>query len=182
MMKRCHSCVGFWVRLHQDTCLECNGRGVMSFASCKQLARSGIRAMVMLLVLAPFAPGSARAGCGHFALSKGQESRTFANLDRLITGANSWSVPGDLAGPLPGRHDPGRPIPCSGPSCSGRVPLSSPVSTAFSGVDNLSDWGLLSFESLAPWRSTVRRHRDCEFLPHPYMGLSPVFHPPRSRA
>jgi len=154
----------------------------MSFASCKQLARPGIRAVMLLLVLAPFAPGSAWAGCNHAAFSKGHKFGTLANLDPLITGANSPLVHGDLAQPLPGRSDPGRPLPCSGPSCSGRVPLSSPLSTAFSGVDNLSNWGLLSFDSLDPWRSTVRRHRDGEFLPHPSVRLSPVFHPPRCRA
>jgi hypothetical protein len=154
----------------------------MSFASCKQLTRQGIRATVLLLVLAPFAPGSAWAGCSHSAFSKGHEFRTFANLDPLITGVNSPLVQGDLVRPLPGRSDPGRPLPCSGPSCSGRVPLSSPLSTAFSGVAHLNDWGLLSFGSLAPWQSTVRRNRDGDFLPHPSLRLSPVFHPPRSRA
>lgn len=182
MTVRCNSCGGFWVTVHQDTCPEWNGRGAMSFASCKQLARLGIRATVLLLVLASFAPASAWAGCSHSAVSKGHEFRTFANLDPLITGVNSPLVQGDLARPLPGRSDPGRPLPCSGPSCSGRDPLSSPLSTAFSGVDNLSDWGLLSFDSLTPWRSTVRRHRDGDFLSHPSLGLSPVFHPPRSRA
>jgi hypothetical protein len=179
---RRNSCAGFGVRLHQATCPECNGRGVMSFAWCKQLARPGIRAIAMLLVLAPFAPGSAWAACGHVAASRGQESRMFATLDHLITGVDSPPLHGDLTRPLPGRSNHGRPLPCSGPSCSGRVPLSSPLSTAFSSVHNLSDWGLLSFESLPPWRLGVRRHRDRELLPHPSIGRSPVFHPPRSHA
>ena len=181
MTVRCNSCAGFRVKVHQDAGPDCHGRGVMSFASCKQLARPRTRAIV-LLVLALFAPGSAWAGCSHSTFSKGHEFRTFANLDQLITGANSPMGQGDLTRPSPGRSDPGRRLPCSGPSCSGRVPLSSPLSTSFSGVDNLSDWGLLSFDSLAPRRSTVRRHRDGDLLPHPSLGLSPVFHPPRSRA
>jgi hypothetical protein len=180
-MVRCNSCAGFRVRVHRDTCPDSQGRGAMSFASCKQVARLGTRA-IMLLVLALFAPGSAWAGCSHSAFSKGHEFQKFANLDQLITGANSPMGQGDLTRPSPERSDPGRRLPCSGPSCSGRVPLSSPLSTAFSGVDNLSDWGLLSFDSLAPWRSTVRLHRDGAPLPHPSLGLSPVFHPPRSRA
>ena len=179
---RCDSCAGSGVRLDRDTCPQCDGRGAMRFASCKQLGRLGIRAIAMLLVLAPFAPGSAQAGCSHFAVSKGQELRTFANLDQLITGADSPLIHGDLARPVPGRSDPGRPLPCSGPSCSGRVPFPSPLSTAFSGVNSLSDWGLLSIESLMPWRPTVRKHRDGDFLPHSSPGLSPVFHPPRSCA
>jgi hypothetical protein len=181
-MVRCNSCAGFWIRVHQDACPEWNGRGAMSFASCKQLARLGIRAIGLLLALGPFAPGSAWAGCSHSAFSKGHESRTFASLDPLITGANSPLVYGELAQPSPGRSDPRRPLPCSGPSCSGRVPLSSPLSTAFSGIDNLSDWGLLSVDLLAPWRSMVRRHRDGDPLPYPSVELSPVFHPPRFRA
>ena len=130
----------------------------------------------------PLRTASAWAGCSPFAHSKGQEFRSFANLDQLITSANSPLSQGDPGQPSPGRSDRGRPLPCSGPSCSGRVPLSSPLSSTFSGVDHLSDWGLLSFESLNPRRFAVRRHRDGEFLLHPSLGLSSVFHPPRSRA
>jgi hypothetical protein len=179
---RCNSWGGFWGIVDQGACPEWNGRGAMSFASCKQLTRLGIRATVLLLVLVPFATGSAWAGCSHSAFSSGHELRTFANLNPLITGVNSPLVQDDLVRPLPGRSDPGRPLPCSGPSCSGRVPPSSPLSTAFSGVDHLNDWGLLSFGSLAPWRSPVQRRRDGDLLPHPSLGRSPVFHPPRSRA
>ena len=87
MTVRCNSCAGFWTRVHQVAFLDCHGRGAMSFASCKQLARPGIRAVMLLLVLAPFAPGSAWAGCNHAAFSKGHKFGTLANLDPLITGA-----------------------------------------------------------------------------------------------
>jgi hypothetical protein len=152
----------------------------MRFASSRQLFRLGLGAIALLLVLGPFAPRPAwAAGCNHLVTSKVPYSQAFASLDALITGARPLTLDRDLTGGLPHRSKPSSPLPCSGPSCSGRVPFPSPLSTALTGADSLNHWGLLCFESLDPARPTVRKHRECDIDSHAAGVLSPVFHPPR---
>ena len=69
----------------------------MSIAACKPLARPGIRAIAMLLFLAPLRQVPPGPDAVHSLTRKGNEFRSFANLDQLITSANSPLSQGDPA-------------------------------------------------------------------------------------
>ena len=108
-------------------------RGVMRFLLSRQQVRLVIGAVMPLLIQGSFAPWSAWAGCNHLVRSNGQKHGAFVNLDdALITGRTSTEIESDPAGDLATRPKPSRPLPCSGPSCSGRVPL--PVSASVVGA------------------------------------------------
>ena len=132
-----------------------------------------------LLVQGSFAPWSAWAGCNHLVRSNGQKHGAFVNLDALITGRTSTEIESDPAGDLATRPKPSRPLPCSGPSCSGRVPL--PVSASVVGAVDPVQWGVLSNSfDLVPSPGTTE-WAD-ESLPDLTVNPSRVFHPPRASA
>ncbi len=107
--------------------------------------------------------------------SFGQKHGASVNLDALITGRTSTEIESDLAT----RPKPSRPLPCSGPSCSGRVPL--PVSASVVGAVNPVQWGVLSDSfDLVPSPGTTE-WAD-ESLPDLTVNPSRVFHPPRASA
>jgi hypothetical protein len=91
----------------------------------------------------------------------------------LITGEGRISHEDNLSGM------PGRPQPCSGPSCSSRVPL--PGSAAPSIVQTLDQWGLLpGLFDLSP--PVAKACLDDESLSHLPSEPTRIFHPPRSMA
>src|SRR4051794_41918689 len=107
----------------------------MRLLSRRLLVRLGIGAIMLLLVLGGLTARPARAGCDHPFGVEIRGAWSAADLDPLITGGNRALLEGDRPG------TPGRPLPCSGPSCSGRVPL--PTSSAPSVIQTLNQWGLL---------------------------------------
>ena len=151
----------------------------MSFLFSRNQVRIGIGAILLLLIQALFAPCPSWAVCNHLVGSSAQPAGSFAHLDELITAGNPSMIPSHRVGGLPARPGPGRPAPCSGPSCSGRVPL--PVSTATTGTAHPHHWGVLG-ESLDLIRSPG--HIECDEEAPPYHSgiLLLVFHPPRSPA
>jgi hypothetical protein len=151
----------------------------MRFLSPRHLVRLGIGAIVLLSLQGVLAPRSARAGCDHPFGVEIRNAWSAAYLDPLITGDPRSSLEGNLPGGFPGRPGPGRPLPCSGPSCSGRVPL--PASTAPSVVRTLDQWGLLPgpFDLASP---VAKSCRDEETRSHLPVEPTRIFHPPRPMA
>jgi hypothetical protein len=142
----------------------------------ERLARFGAGALMVLMVHGVCAPTAARADCSHRAGLPSAAISSLYGLDELIVTGNS-SVSED--GWALSLHDwpvPRPRVPCSGLSCSSRVPL--PVSTASTGHDRSDQWGTLevpvvcdesspptgSFDGPAPW--SVGQN-------------SFIFHPPR---
>jgi len=142
----------------------------MRFLLSGHRVRIGIGALSLLLIQALYAPRPAWAGCTYPATSSAQRASSLASLDELITGGNPSAMQGH-------RPDPRRPAPCSGASCSGRVPL--PVSTAATGVADPDQWVALG-RTVDLARSSGGIDRDDD--EDPYLGGSPlpIFHPPRS--
>jgi hypothetical protein len=145
----------------------------MGLVSRNSLVRLGIGAIMLLLVLGGLAPRPARAGCDHPFGVEIRGAWSAAHLDPLITGGSRTVLGHNQSGV------PGRPLPCSGPTCSGRVPL--PASSAPSVVQTLEQWGLVPgvFDLSPPVASTPR---DDETLAHLPAQPSRIFHPPRSMA
>jgi hypothetical protein len=134
---------------------------------------------MLLLIQGLLEPRPAWAGCNNLVHSKIQKHRAWVNLDTLITGWTSTAIESTLAGDLATRPKPSRPLPCSGPSCSGRIPL--PVSASVVGAVDLLQWGLLS-DSFDLLPSPGRTEWADESLPDPTGNPALIFHPPRSCA
>jgi hypothetical protein len=88
-----------------------------------------------------------------------------------------YSLEGEHSERVPVRSRPSRPLPCSGPSCSGKIPL--PFSTALSTVENLDHWGLPSLDSVDLQGALMRRRMEGDGFLHLSTIPSRVFHPPR---
>jgi hypothetical protein len=145
----------------------------MRSTSRRHLVRLGIGAALLLSVLGAFTPRPAHAGCDHPFGVGIRNAWSAAQLDPLITGGSRTS----LEGKRPGSS--GRELPCSGPSCSGRVPM--PTQAAPSVVQTLDDWCLLPglFDLSPPGAEACR---DGERLSHLPAVPSRIFHPPRFMA
>jgi hypothetical protein len=145
----------------------------------RQQFRLLIGAVMPLLIQGLLAPRPAWAGCNNLVHSNIQKHGASVNLDTLITGWTSTEIESDPAGDLETRPKPTRPLPCSGPSCSGRVPL--PVSASVVGAVDLLQWGMLSdpFDLVPSPGKTVWAD---EGLPDLTGNPSRVFHPPRASA
>jgi len=173
------SCVGLRVRRYPYPVPSPGERRVMRFLLSRQQVRLVIGAVMPLLIQGSFAPWSAWAGCNHLVRSNGQKHGASVNLDALITGRTSTEIESDPAGDLATRPKPSHPLPCSGPSCSGRVSL--PVSASVVGAVDPVQWGVLSDSfDLVPSPGTTE-WAD-ESLPDLTVNPSRVFHPPRASA
>jgi len=163
-------------RLGPTEPLGFSDRGVMNVLTSGKRAGLGIGAIALLLIAGPFSNVS-WAGCNHLVRSTQELEANSAiwRLDTLIAGPD-WAMGGQPNG-SPTRSSQPRPAPCSGPSCSGQVPL--PVSTTISLSVPIESWGLLSLSELAsPAPSRFWQDQDAEFY-----SLSPacsIFHPPRT--
>ena len=151
----------------------------MRFLLSRQQVRLLIGAVMLLLIQGLLAPRPAWAGCNHLVRSNSQKHGASVNLDALITGWTSTEIESDPAGDLATRPKPSRPLPCSGPSCSGRVPL--PVSASVVGAVDLVQWGVLS-DSFDLVPSPGRTEWADESFPDLTGNPSRVFHPPRASA
>jgi hypothetical protein len=134
---------------------------------------------MLLLIPGLLAPRPAWAGCNDLVRSHGQKHGVSASLDALITGRTSTEIESDPAGDLATRPKPSRPLPCSGPSCSGRVPL--PVSASGVGAVDLVQWAVFS-DSLDLVPSPGRTEWADESLADLPGNPSRIFHPPRVSA
>jgi hypothetical protein len=151
----------------------------MNFWASRQNVRLLIGAVLLPLIEGLLAPGPAWAGCNNLVHSDIQKQGAWVHLDALVTGWTSTEIENAPAGDLATLPKPSRPLPCSGPSCSGRVPL--PVSASVvSAVDRLQ-WGMLSDAfDLVP--SPGRTEWVDETLPDLTGNPARVFHPPRCSA
>jgi hypothetical protein len=141
----------------------------------KRLARSGIGALVLLLIQGFLAPRVASAGCNHLVVSRFDSSLDFNRLDELVVARSVSVAAGDAARSPLGQSVPDRRTPCSGMNCSTRVPLpASTVSPEPRNVDQSAALGapLVLEPALAP----------DGFNEHPTLGRSgykaSIFHPP----
>ena len=104
----------------------------MRFLFSRQQVRLLIGAVLLLLIQGLLASRPAWAACNQLVRSNSQKHGASVNLDALITGWTTTEIESDPAGDLATRPKPSRPLLCSGPSCSGRVPL--PVSASVVGA------------------------------------------------
>lgn len=133
----------------------------------QRLVNLGVGAAVLLTLL--WVSPASRAACSHLARPLGdlQQMSSLTGLQGLMTTAPGLEDRGSF---------PRRPPPCSGPSCSGQIPL--PASTSIATVAPASLWGLLG-RPLELGTGPVRFLRDPgQPLPRSHMTSS-IFHPPR---
>src|SRR4051794_8564399 len=87
-------------------------RSVMRAFTAERRDRWPAGAVFLLLVCALAAPSEARAGCSHYVISVAAREHLGGVLDPSLLGEPER----ESAEPAPA---PGRPRPCTGPSCSG---------------------------------------------------------------
>jgi hypothetical protein len=143
----------------------------------ERLTRWGAGALMLLLVHGFCAPRSAWAGCNHLVFSKSEQLLDFNQLDALVAGGSSASVPDDTARDPLGDRESKRRTPCSGPGCSNRVPM--PVPTTIPAPDGTDQWGTLSVPVILPPISPPER-MTAEPVPDSSRQESSIFHPPRA--
>ena len=129
---------------------------------------------MLLLVHSVGALPSAWAGCNHLVSSRSDAFLKFDQLDELIQGNAIARSSDDLAR---GSQGPNRERPCTGMSCSGRVPL--PVSTASHGPEGSDQWGALATITvvLSP---SLSAHPSDEPGSRASGQAAFIFHPPRA--
>ncbi len=171
------SCVGLRVRRYPWPVPSPGERGVMRFLLSRQRVRLVIGAALLLWIQGLLAPRPAWAGCNNLVHSNVPKLGASVNLDALIIGRVSMEIESNAGGDLPTLPKPSRPLPCSGPSCSGRVPL--PVSASVVGAVDLVQWAVLS-NSLDLVPSPGRTEWADESLADLTGAPSRVFHPPRA--
>ncbi len=151
----------------------------MRFLLSRQRFRLLIRVALLLLIQGALAPRPVWAGCNNLAHSNGQQHRASVNLDALIIGRVSLEIESSAASNLAARRNPSRPLPCSRPSCSGRVPL--PASASVPGTVDRVQWAAFS-DPLDLVPSPGRRKWADATFPDLTTNPSRVFHPPRAFA
>ncbi len=134
-------------------------------------------AFLTLLAFGLLAPASARAGCVHDALGRSQQPAGAAHFDRLIAMGAMPMPDGDPA-PRPFEPaTPGRPRPCSGPTCSNDSGV-PPVPTATLAPASPSwAWAGQLLDADGPASDLLPRR---EGLSRPVHRGPSIFHPPRT--
>ncbi len=148
----------------------------MRIAHTGRLAKLGAGALSLLLLHGCFSPTAAWAGCQHDVVAPRAAASARHGLDDLIATATP-SVTED--GPAQSRRDrslPGRRLPCSGLSCSSRLPL--PVSAASGGTEEADQWGDVTTIVIV-YPTSPRAGMPDECAPRPAGRCSSIFHPPR---
>jgi hypothetical protein len=145
----------------------------------ERLRQWGTGALLLFLASSLGSARTAWASCNHLAVSTSDRLAGLSRLDSLILFDGSATiVDGTVQDPL-NRPWPKRPTPCSGPSCSNRVPMPAP--TAFPESDRSDQWVVVNsmvFLSLAsPPCRTVG-----ESAARPGGERPSIFHPPPARA
>jgi hypothetical protein len=156
-----------------------SGRGLMRVIFSRKAVKFGIGAILVLMLQGFRGHGSARAECSHFSRSEAslQTSKSLADLSELITGRPASAIKVSSHPIAPIDPTPSPPRPCSGPSCSGQVPL--PVSSATFSLRVPIDVLSLVSQILLPVQHSVRCDGNSrEISPSPDL-VSSVFHPPR---
>jgi hypothetical protein len=158
-----------------ETCPH-GGKRVMRSGHFNRLVRLGTGALMVLMVHGLCAPAPAWASCGHSVNSPSALISSPYNFDELImTGTLSVSEDG-LAQTSRNRPLPGHGVPCSGLSCSGRVPL--PVPTASLVHERSDQWGTLGAPVVLDNSSRPAKTKNGPLL-HSGRQSSYIFHPPR---
>ena len=155
-----------------ETCPH-GGRRVMRSGHFEWQAKLGAGALVVLMVHGFCAP--ARASCSHRVGTPSALISSLYGLDELIlTGISSVSEnsPGQSHR---NRSIPGHRAPCSGLSCSGRVPL--PISTALLVQDQSNQWGKLGARLMLDLSSLPAKLIEGT-SPHSVRQSASIFHPP----
>jgi len=146
----------------------------MSFTGLTRLTRLVIGACLALLIHAHCISQSAQAGCSHPSGARTHQPTGLASLDPQILGEFLEASP---IGQGTDRSRPDRRFPCSGPSCSGNVPL--PASPLVLAAERLDQWGTLSnLFGFLPVTPCLTRVSDA--TPRPIGHTSSIFHPPRT--
>jgi hypothetical protein len=147
----------------------------MRLENLKDVRRPVTAALIAFAVLLLVAPRAAEAGCNHLVISQSDRNFGFNRLDALIVGGPITAALFDEAHDRLPQPAPERRTPCSGPSCSNRVPL--PVSTSTPGSSGFDQWAAPSGAALgqasAPSASAI-----AEPAPRPVVRKPSIFHPP----
>ncbi len=147
------------------------GGGAMRSIRCDRLGRRATGALLLLLVNFLGMARPAWAGCNHLVSSRSDRPPNFNQLDELITSGSP-----SLSDYSAGEQRPKHPTPCSGPSCSNRVPMPAP--TTLPESDRSDQWGVLTTLALLPGASPPTRTVD-ETAGCPTGEQASIFHPPR---
>ncbi|MFI5459091.1 MAG: hypothetical protein ACHRXM_26990 [Isosphaerales bacterium] len=135
----------------------------------------GAGALIVLLVHCLVASRSAWAGCNHLISSRSDRLLEFNRLDAIVAGGSSSSFSDDLARDPLEEKGSKRPAPCSGPSCSSRVPL--PLPAASQGPDGSDQWVVMN--AVVPLAVVSPRCRTIDEPAARPAGHKPsIFHPP----
>ncbi len=142
-----------------------------------RLSRWTTGAILSLVLQTLGTSSSAWASCDRHAALRLVTILDQSRLDSLILGHGSprtgiEHTPDPLE---PLGHE--RPVPCSGPGCSNRIP--PPVPMGLSGFHPVDQWGLLGMTDLVPIRSP-RVQAINEPTPFPSGQSLSIFHPPRT--
>jgi hypothetical protein len=143
----------------------------MRLDSLKTLRRLATAALFVLAVDQYVALRTARAGCSHLVVSQTERSFHFNRLDTLIVGAPLTAAPFDQS-PQPA---PARRPPCSGPSCSSRVPF--PLPGATEGSSGLDQWAACTLALAELVIAPAGRTTD-DRTPRSIVRKPSIFHPP----
>jgi hypothetical protein len=147
--------------------------GSMRLISSKRLMPLATGTLLALLVSGAGMPRSAWAGCNHLVNSRFDTSFNLDLLDELTPGN---PVSHSAQNHAERSQGPRRDRPCSGLSCSGRVPL--PVSTSSQKSESSDQWMALASPSVElSSGADARRSDDSGLLP--IRQADSIFHPPR---
>jgi hypothetical protein len=142
---------------------------------CERLRRWGTGALVLLLVHGLGTARSASAACNHLVTSRSDRLADLDQLDKLMVGDGSATMAEDPAPDLLNPIGSKRPVPCSGPGCSRRVPMPAP--SAFPESERSDQWvvlnAVLHLRLAAPPCRTVD-----EPAARPAGEKPSIFHPP----
>jgi hypothetical protein len=153
-----------------------SGNGLMRSGHFGRQVRLGAGTLMVLMVHSFCAPGAAEASCSHrIGSSSTLISHRYA-LDDLIMGGSTSVSEGGLDQSPHHRSVPGPRVPCSGLSCSSKVPL--PVSTASMRNDRSDQWGMPGILVVLDAPVSPVRINDEAYL-HSLGQNSSIFHPPR---
>jgi hypothetical protein len=129
------------------------------------------KSVLTALVLAAFAPGSAKASCSHYVQTNSDLPKyelSFTQFDNVVlrNDATEASTPAD----------PQRRRPCSGALCSGQP--ASPSSPTQIDVPRAGQWAIIAIPTPAEVSDPVFSSGDENDLRPTHRSIS-VYHPPR---
>jgi hypothetical protein len=141
----------------------------------KRVVRLGTGALMVLTFHGFCAPAPAQASCSHRIGSPSALITSLYGLDELIMSELSFVFEDGSVQSHRDRSIPGHRAPCSGLSCSGRVPL--PVPPGMLTQDRPNQWGKLGARFMLDESSLPAKLIEGP-PPHSVRQSASIFHPP----